>query len=105
LFAAVPDLEVIHGDWTEIAPRGPFDLLVVDGGGNGKNGPAADPEQLLTPAGTVVIDDFTPLTDWPPTHAGALDEARLTWLEHRALLATEVRVAPDLSTIIATRRP
>jgi hypothetical protein len=45
------------------------------------------------------------MTDWPSTHAGALDEARLTWLEHRALLATEVRVAPDLSTIIATRRP
>ncbi|HEV7961376.1 MAG TPA: hypothetical protein VGP57_02455 [Actinoplanes sp.] len=43
--------------------------------------------------------------DWPSMHAGALDEARLTWLEHRALLATEVRVAPDLSTIIATRRP
>jgi predicted O-methyltransferase YrrM len=105
LFAAVPDVEVIHGDWTEINRHGPFDLLVLDGGGNGKNGPPADPEQLLTPAGTLVIDDFTPLTAWPPVHAGVPDEARLAWLEHPALLTTEVRVAPDLSTIIAARRP
>ena len=55
--------------------------------------------------GSVVIDDFTPLTEWPPMHEGRPDSARLSWLEHPALLASEVRLAPDLSTIVGTRRP
>jgi predicted O-methyltransferase YrrM len=105
LFADVPDLEIVNGDWTLIKERGPFDLLVVDGGGNGKKGAAADPEQVLRPGGTIVIDDFTPLKEWPPMHEGRPDATRLSWLEHPALFATEVRLATDLSTIVATRRP
>lgn len=105
LFADVPDVEILHGDWTLINDRGPFDLLVVDGGGNGKRGAAADPEKLLHPGGCLVIDDFTPMTAWPPLHNGAPDSARLSWLEHPALLATEMRLAPDLSTIVGVRRP
>jgi len=31
------------------------------------------------------------------------DHARLRWLEHPSLLATEVVLAPDLATIVATR--
>lgn len=105
LFAEIPDVEILPGDWTRIAERGPYDLLVLDGGGNGKRGAAADPEHLLTPGGLVVIDDFTPLSQWPPTLSGVPDRARLHWLEHPALLAAEIRLAPDLSTIVATRRP
>jgi predicted O-methyltransferase YrrM len=105
LFADVPDVAVLRGDWTLINEHGPFDLLVVDGGGNGKRGAAADPERLVRAGGSVVIDDFTPLTEWPPMHEGAPDSARLSWLEHPALLASEVRLAPDLSTIVGTRRP
>ncbi|AVT35890.1 SAM-dependent methyltransferase [Plantactinospora sp. BB1] len=105
LFAAVPGVEVVSGDWTRIEGYGPFDLLVLDGGGNGKLGAAADPERLLRPAGSVVVDDFTPLTGWPPMLGPAPDAARLGWLNHPALLATEVRLAPDLSTVIGTRRP
>lgn len=105
LFAGVPGVEIVHGDWTAVHSHGPFDLLVVDGGGNGKQGAAADPERLLTPGGSIVIDDFTPLTAWPPVHEGRPDGARLAWLEHPALLATEVRLAADLSTVIGTRRP
>lgn len=105
LFAGVPDVEILHGDWTLINDRGGFDLLVVDGGGNGKRGAAVDPEKLLRPGGCLVIDDFTPMTEWPPRHGGAPDGARLGWLEHPALLATELRLAPDLSTIVAARRP
>ncbi|MFB7663602.1 O-methyltransferase [Kitasatospora sp. NPDC056138] len=105
LFADVPDVEIVHGDWTRIYDHGPFDVLVVDGGGNGKQTPAADPERLLTPAGSIVIDDFTPLGQWPPMHDGQPDTARMAWLNHPALFATEVRLAPDLSTIIGTRRP
>ncbi|GLW59026.1 O-methyltransferase [Kitasatospora phosalacinea] len=105
LFADVPDLEVVHGDWTAIHPHGPFDLLVLDGGGNGKQTAAADPERLLTPGGTLVVDDLTPLTAWPPTYRGAPDTGRTVWYDHPALLTTEVRLAPDLATLLATRRP
>ncbi|MDW5324817.1 hypothetical protein [Plantactinospora sp. KLBMP9567] len=96
---------MVSGDWTRIYGYGPFDLLVLDGGGNGKQGVPADPERLLRPAGSVVVDDFTPLTGWPPMLGAVPDAARLGWLDHPALLATEVRLAPDLSTVIGTRRP
>ena len=36
LFAALPNVQVLHGDWRMIAGYGPFDLLVLDGGGGGK---------------------------------------------------------------------
>ncbi len=103
LFADVPDLEILTGDWTAIEDHGPYDLLILDGGGHGKNGPAAEPTKLLTPHGTLVIDDFTPATTWPPMHEGVQDEARLQWFQHPALHTTEVRLAPDLATLIATR--
>jgi predicted O-methyltransferase YrrM len=105
LFAAVPDVTVVHGDWTGIHPHGPFDLLVLDGGGNGKHGDAADPERLVRPGGLLVVDDFTPSTTWPPTFQGRPDHGRLRWLAHPALSAAEVRLAPDLASIVATRHP
>ena len=33
LFAGLPQVVIIPGDWREICPAGPFDLLVLDGGG------------------------------------------------------------------------
>ena len=42
----------------------------------------ADPQALLRPGGTVVIDDLTPATDWPPRFDGQVDEARMHWLRH-----------------------
>ena len=105
LFEDVPDVEVLCGDWTRIHERAPFDLLVLDGGGGGKHGSAADVDRLLRRGGTVVIDDFTPASTWPPQHEGKPDAARLHWLTHPSLLSTEVRLAPDLSTIVASRRP
>ncbi|MFJ3760785.1 O-methyltransferase [Streptomyces sp. NPDC090080] len=104
VFAAHPAVTVLHGDWPDIEAHGPFDLLVLDGGGQGKapgDRPAAV-ERLLAPGGTVVIDDFTPAATWPPRHRGGQDRARLHWLEHPALRATEIRLAPDLSTVVAT---
>ncbi|WP_035841264.1 O-methyltransferase [Kitasatospora azatica] len=101
VFADLPQVEVVCGDWTELYERGPFDLLVLDGGGQGKgDGAPADPERLLTPGGTVVVDDFTPSTGWPPLHEGRPDAARLHWLEHPALRATELRLAADLSSVV-----
>lgn len=104
MFADEPDLTLVNSDWRAIEQHGPFDLLILDGGGNGKNEPPIDPIQVLTPGGTVVIDDFTPANTWPPLHDGKPDDARIWWLEHPAMQATEVQLGEDLSTIIATRR-
>ncbi|MEU0003471.1 class I SAM-dependent methyltransferase [Streptomyces sp. NPDC006314] len=105
VFAGRPGVTVLTGDWRRIEGYGPFDLLVLDGGGQGKapGDRPADVERLLVPGGTVVVDDFTPATGWPPLHEGEVDRARLHWLEHPALRAAELRLAPDLSTVVGTR--
>ncbi|MET7347298.1 O-methyltransferase [Streptomyces mirabilis] len=106
VFADRPEVEVIHGDWRRIEEHGPYDLLVLDGGGTGKTpgDDPADPARLLTPGGAVVVDDFTPATGWPPLHEGTPDRARLHWLEHVALHTIELRLAEDLATLVGTRR-
>lgn len=105
LFSGCPQVTVLPGDWQEIYPQGPFDLLVLDGGAHGKSGARpADPDILLRPGGTLVIDDLTPARDWPPLFAGQVDEARMHWLGYPGLDATELRLAPDLAALVATRR-
>jgi len=105
LFCDLPQVTVIHGDWREIYPAGPFDLLVLDGGAHGKQGGSpAHPEILLRPGGTLVIDDLTPASEWPPRFDGQTDEVRLRWLTHPGLDAAELRLAPDLAALVATRR-
>jgi hypothetical protein len=104
LFAGQSNVTVVCGDWALLEGYGPFDLLVLDGGGNGKGGPAVDPGTFLLRGGTVVVDDFTPSEEWPPQHEGRADEARLHWLEHPALRSVQLRVAADLVTVVGTRR-
>jgi predicted O-methyltransferase YrrM len=102
LFAGDDRVTVLHGDYRDLAGHGPFDLLVLDGGGQGKGAePPVEPERWLRLGGTVVIDDFTPLAGWPPEHDGQLDTARHHWLTHPALLATEIRLNPGLATVVA----
>lgn len=99
-----PSVTVRQADWTAITDDGPYDLLVLDGGGQGKgDGPAADPVALLRPGGVLVIDDFTPSHGAPPVHDGAPDEARLHWLDHPALRTVEIPLAEDLATLVCVR--
>lgn len=103
VFDARPNIEVVQGDWRRLRAYGPFDLLVLDGGGQGK-GPGdepVDPAQWLVPGGLIVMDDFGPLTSWPPRFGDGVDSARLHWLEHPRLRATQVRVTPEWSTLLA----
>ena len=59
LFADLPHLAVIPGDWREIYRAAPFDLLVLDGGAHGKSAHSCRPEHgrllraLAAGAGTV----------------------------------------------------
>lgn len=106
VFAGCPGVRILHGDWRRVEDHGPYDLVVLDGGGTGKT-PAdapADPARLLTPGGRIVIDDFTPATRWPPRHEGSVDRARMGWLEHPALDTVEIPLAEDLATLVGTRR-
>ncbi|WP_344918962.1 O-methyltransferase [Streptosporangium oxazolinicum] len=106
IFADTPGVRVLHADWTEVYAHGPYDLLVLDGGGQGKNGEAAaDPERLLTPGGVLVVDDFAPSATWPPEHLGRPDSARVHWLDHPALRAVDIPLSGDLSTVVGVRRP
>jgi predicted O-methyltransferase YrrM len=105
VFAGEPRVTVRQGGWDALHGSGPFDLLFLDGGTRAKAAELPiDPARWLTPGGVVVIDDFTPADSWPPRFEGAVDVDRLAWLEHPALMATEVRVAPHAAAIVATRR-
>jgi predicted O-methyltransferase YrrM len=105
VFAGRPEVEVLHGDWRRIGERGPYDLLVLDGGGAAKGGDGvADPVRLLVPGGRVVVDDFTPATGWPPRYGGAVDRPRMHWLRHPALDTVELPLAGDLAALVGVRR-
>jgi predicted O-methyltransferase YrrM len=100
LFDEHPKVTLLEGDAQLVFDRGPYDLLVLDGGwGSGKrDDPTVDPLQVLKPGGMLTVDDLTPDR---PVEA---DAARRHWLEHPALWSTEVRVAPDCSVLLCRRR-
>lgn len=106
LFRDRPRVRVLAGGWRSLREYGPFDLLVLDGGGQGKGAEpgadAVDPAEWLNPGGLMVLDDFAPLHAWPPLFHGAVDVARTQWLDHPRLRATQVRVTPQWATLLAT---
>jgi predicted O-methyltransferase YrrM len=103
VFAGLSAVTVLHGDWARLRASGPFALLALDGGGQGKGAePPLVPRDWLRPGGTLVMDDFSPAPGWPPIRLGYPDAARLYWLQHPDLLATEIRTQPDAAAIVAT---
>jgi predicted O-methyltransferase YrrM len=96
-----PRVDIICGDWRELVREAPFDLLVLDGGGQGKGSePPLEPGDWMLPGGLIVIDDFTPMTSWPPAHGGKPDHARMHWLEHPRMRTTEVRITPTAASLL-----
>lgn len=102
VFADTSNVTVVQADAGDLFDRGPFDLLVHDGGwGSGKTGgERVDESLVLKEGGLMTIDDFTPMRGWPPTFNGKLDEPRAYWLTRPDLLATEIRVASDVAVIV-----
>ena len=103
IFADDPQVEVLAADWSTLLDRGPYSLLFLD---------SEEPTQvsvdaiadLVEDGGIVVLDDFTPCELWPPITGGRVDTLREHWLTDDRFTAVEVMVAPDASTIIATKR-
>jgi predicted O-methyltransferase YrrM len=111
LFADLPNVRVLHGDWHEVLPpEAPFDLLFFDGGGWKRSPPAqmrAESEralELVAAGGIVAMDNLTPEHLWPPEGPTWPDALRKFWLGSAALVATEILTTPDSSAIVAVKR-
>ena len=111
LFADIPNVRVLHGDWHEVLPsEAPFDLLFFDGGGWKRSPPQqmrAESEralELVAAGGVVAMDNLTPEHLWPADGPDWPDALREFWLGNDALVATEVLTTPDSSAILAVKR-
>ena len=97
-------MRVVEGSWQDLVGHGPFDLLVLDGGGKGKDpgdDTPIDPSAgWLALGGMVVLDDFIPAG---APGAGQHDPGREHWLSHPCLNAVEIRLSPTLATIVGVR--
>lgn len=106
VFADRPEVEIVAADASGLFERGPFDLLVHDGGpGSGKRpgDRLVDVRRVLRPGGTMTVDDWTPASAWPPMHDGRPDAGRIALFEHPDLHSTEIRVAADLAVVVSRR--
>ena len=92
LLAEDPNARVLRGDWRELLPaEAPFDLLFADGG---KSKQHEELVELLTPGGTLVMDDLTPGRD---AHG---DPVRDLWLRHPRVACIELQLSPRESAIV-----
>lgn len=103
LFAHLPNVAVITGDWRLILAHAPFALLFADGG----NAKRHAPETLLdalAPGGLLVIDDLTPEAHWPEEWRGQPDPIREFWLNDPRVIATELLTTETTAVVLAVRR-
>jgi len=103
IFRDDDQVEVLAADWSTLLDRGPYSLLFLDSGEPTEVTVDAIAD-LVEDGGIVVLDDFVPCELWPPITGGRVDTLREHWLTDDRFTAVEVMVAPDASTIIATKR-
>jgi len=103
LFARTPNVTVLLGDWSQVHTYAPFAMLFADGGNAKENG-APDLVDMMRPGGLIVLDDLTPIEQWPPEWQGWQDPVRDFWLNDDRIHAAEIRVSPSSSVLLATRR-
>ena len=108
IFHDDPLVEVLAANWSTLMDKGPFSLLFLDSGqSDGRLAGDVSVEavvDLVEDGGIVVLDDFTPCESWPPIAYGRVDVLREQWLTDERFTTAEVMVAPDASTLIATKR-
>ena len=91
------NVELLVGDWAELLPpRGPFELLFMDGGGYKHDLDAATRMlELVAPGGLVVVDDLTP--------GYGADPVRDFFFGHPELVTVEILTTPSTAALLATR--
>jgi predicted O-methyltransferase YrrM len=90
-------VKLLVGDWAELLPpRGPFELLFMDGAAwKGDRAVAARMLELVAPGGLAVVDDLTP--GYGP------DPVRDFFFGHSELAAVEILTTPETAALLATR--
>jgi predicted O-methyltransferase YrrM len=102
LFAHLPNLTVLTGDWRLILEHGPFALLFADGGKAKQHDPDALLDALI-PGGLLALDDLTPEAHWPAEWRGQPDPLRSLWLNDPRVFATELLTTPTTAVILAAK--
>jgi predicted O-methyltransferase YrrM len=93
------NVELVVGDWRdELPPRGPFELVFLDGGGWKHDPFTLGPTgvALLAPGGLLVADDMTPGRPGP-------DPVREFVLGHPELVAAEILTTATTSALVAAK--
>lgn len=106
LYSERDDVEVVQGDWLNaLSPRGPFDVLFLDGGGSEALSPTNWPliASLVVPGGILVLDDLTPERLWPESWWGKPDPKRELAFRSGRFRSTELLVRPDVALLLAVR--
>jgi predicted O-methyltransferase YrrM len=93
LLARDVNARVLHADWRDaLPPEAPFDLLFADGGRAKEH---EELVRLLSPGGTLVLDDLTPGREGP-------DPVRELWLHHPRVVTVELQVSSRESVLVGT---
>lgn len=102
LFAEVPSVHIMCGNWDEIIQHGPFQLIFVDAKPAKLKGVDAVVNATQV-GGLIVLDDLTPMEFWSDEWKANSDPVRNAWLCHHQLISVEIRTSLKASAILARR--
>lgn len=104
LFGDCPAVTVVTGDWVDALAYGPFGLICADVKAANRD----EMDRVVDAAlhgGLILLDDLTPVEQWPREWQRQPDPVRERWLRHPGLVTAEIRPAADQSALLACRRP
>lgn len=97
--AGFGNVELVIGDWREeLPPRGPFELVFLDGGGWKRDPYRLGPLgiDLLEPGGLLLVDDMTPGRPGP-------DAVRDFLFGHPDLVSVELLTTPATAVLLGVK--